>query len=60
MQLPNFDLATEASAGSDIAKAATGGAYVVAAELVSIGDGLLERKGSVGSAVDSQGGGTAS
>ena len=57
---PDFDLAAEAYAGSHVADAAARRAHVVAAEFVGGRDGLLEREGRVGSAVDAEGGGAAS
>lgn len=52
---PDFDLAAEADAGGCGAGAAARGAHVVAAEFVGVGDGLLEREGRVGGAVDAEG-----
>lgn len=54
---PDLDLPAEPYARGDGAESAARGAHVVAAELVCIGDGLLEREGGVGGAVDAEGGG---
>jgi hypothetical protein len=54
---PDLDLPAEPYARGDGAEPAARGAHVVAAELMCVGDGLLEGEGGVGGAVDAEGGG---